>query len=513
MKRVLALLFLLALPSAAQQPSIFDYIKTSWSTLERTHANLLEAARDPKFGDRAKWTVYVSAREDREAVLKALQAAVKPADLAQLEIRTLPGTEPGLLYLPRPYVVPGGRFNEMYGWDSYFILLGLLRDGEVRRAEDLVENQLYEVQHYGKVLNANRSYYLSRSQPPFLSRMVLELYEAQKQQALLERAWPALESTWRFWNSPPHLTPTGLSRYYDLADGPAPEVLAGETDKDGKSHYQKIQEHFRAHPQEDYGYDLTLYYDRARDELTPLFYKGDRSMRESGFDPSNRFGAFNLDVIHYNPVELNTLLWVLEKDMGRIARLLGKEPRLWEERAAARSQLISRYLWDEQAGLYFDYNFLTKRRRAYPFATTFFPLWAGLASSHQAARVMDGLAKLERPGGLVTSLVTSGNQWDSPFGWAPLQLVAVEGMRRYGYNGEADRVTMAFLSLVLQEYRKTGTIVEKYDVIRRSAQVSEGIAFGYSTNEIGFGWTNAAFLKMYDALPNELRARLLEPSE
>lgn len=503
MRKTLALLLLLALPAAAQQPSIFDYIKTSWSTLERTHANLYEAAQDPKFGERAKWTVYVSAAEDKAAVLKKLQDEV---DLSKLEIRTLPGTEPGLLYLPRPYVVPGGRFNEMYGWDSYFILVGLLRDGEIRRAEDLVENQLYEVQHYGKVLNANRSYYLSRSQPPFLSRMVLELYEKQKQQGLLDRAWPALESTWRFWNSPPHLTATGLSRYYDLADGPAPEVLAGETDKDGKSHYQKIQEYFRKNPNEDYGYDLSLYYKNG--ELTPLFYKGDRSMRESGFDPSNRFGAFNLDVIHYNPVELNTLLWVLEKDMARIARILGKAPEPWEERAAQRAQLISRYLWDADAGLYFDYNFLTKRRRVYPFATTFFPLWAGLATSQQAARVMDNLPRLEKPGGLVTSLVTSGNQWDSPFGWAPLQLVAVQGMRRYGYNAEADRVSVAWLSLVLQEYRKTGTIVEKYDVIKRSAQVSEGIAFGYSTNEIGFGWTNGAWLLMYDALPTELKERL-----
>ena len=233
-------------------------------------------------------------------------------------------------------------------------------------------------------------------------------------------------------------------------------------------------------------------------------------MRESGFDPSNRFGAFNLDVIHYDPVELNTLLWVLEKDMARIARILGKTPGPWEERAAQRAQLISRYLWDDEAGLYYDYNFLTKRRRAYPFATTFFPLWAGLATSHQASRVMDNLSKLEKPGGLVTSLVTSGNQWDSPFGWAPLQLVAVEGMRRYGYNAEADRVSLAWLSLVLQEYRKTGTIVEKYDVLKRSSQVSEGIAFGYSTNEIGFGWTNAAFTLMYDALPAEWKARLRE---
>src|SRR5581483_3320375 len=157
---------------------------------------------------------------------------------------------------------------------------------------------------YGKVLNANRTYYMTRSQPPFLTQMVLGVYEQTHDRKYLEDALPKIEKYYQVWMTQPHLTPeTGLSRYFDMGEGPAPEVVSAERDAQGRTHYELVKDYFKTHQITDY--DVTQYYDRQTDQLTPLFYKGDRSMRESGFDPSNRFGPFNIDIIHYNPVCLN----------------------------------------------------------------------------------------------------------------------------------------------------------------------------------------------------------------
>jgi alpha,alpha-trehalase len=205
----------------------------------------------------------------------------------------------------------------MYGWDSYFIQAGLLRDGEIALAKDMADNFIYEIREYGKILNANRTYYLTRSQPPFLTQMLLGVYQRTHDRKWLEDAVPAVEKYYRFWTTEPHLTPeTGLSRYYDLGDGPAPEVLSSEKDAQGRTHYELVKQYFRTHNITDY--DLGEYYDARRDILTSLFYKGDRSMRESGFDPSDRFGKFNIDIIHYNPVCLNSLLYVMEEQTAEI---------------------------------------------------------------------------------------------------------------------------------------------------------------------------------------------------
>jgi alpha,alpha-trehalase len=166
-------------------------------------------------------------------------------------------------------------------------------------------------------------------------------------------------------------------------------------------------------------------------------------------------------------------------------------------------------MWDENAGLYFDYNFQIRKVRRYPFLTTFYPLWAGIATPHQAERVMHNLMQFERPGGLQTSTFRSGNQWDAPFGWAPLEMIGVEGMRRYGYNDAANRVTAEFLSLVLKDFLANGRIVEKYDVVRRATDVSSSIGYGYRSNEAGFGWTNAAFLQLYSEMPDSAKSNVL----
>ena len=504
--------------TAQQLEAIQQYIKRGWHTLTRSNKQLANAAADPKFhlAAGARWPVYVPRRENLKRIEQNLRAEMSPEDFARIELRPLPDDpreirEPGLLYLPHPYVVPGGRFNEMYGWDSYFIQVGLVRDGETALARHTVENFLYEIENYGRILNANRTYYLSRSQPPFLTQMILNVYRARPDRNWLRGTVPAIEKYYRFWTTEPHLTKeTGLSRYYDLGEGPAPEVVSDERDAQGRTHYDRVKEYYRTHEVTDY--EVGQYYDKEKDRLTPLFYKGDRSMRESGFDPSNRFGPFNIDIIHYNPVCLNSLLYLMETDTAEIMKTLGRprEARRWLARAEARRRSVNRLMWDEKDGLYYDHNFAKGAVRRYPFATTFYPLWVGIADRRQAARLVSNLRLLERAGGLQTSTNASGSQWDAPFGWAPLQMIAVEGLRRYGYREEADRITANFLSTVLKEFIQHKTIVEKYDVVRRESEISSGIKFGYDYNVVGFGWTNAAFTDMYARLPARKRADVLK---
>jgi len=504
----------------AQLQAVRNYIKQSWHTLKRSNAKLADAAVDPKFKSTAgsRWPVYVSRKENFTEVEAKLRKEMPASDFARIEIRRLPDNhaeikEHGLLYLPYPYVVPGGRFNEMYGWDSYFTQVGLLRDGEVELAKNLIDNFLYQIEHYGKILNANRTYYLTRSQPPFLTQMILGVYKKTLDRGWLENTVPAIEKYYRFWIEEPHLTrETGLSRYYDFGDGPAPEAIADERDKQGRTHYDRVKEYYRTHEVKDY--DVSKFYNKETDQLTSLFYKGDRSMRESGFDPSNRFGPLNADIIDYDPVCLNSLLHIMETEAAEIMKLLGRnsEASKWLTRADERRDRVNRLMWDARDGLYYDYNFVEKRVRRYPFATTFYPLWAGIADREQAAKVVSNLGLFEKPGGLLTSTNVSGSQWDAPFGWAPLQMIAVSGLRRYGYNNEADRLATNFLSLVLKEFIDHNTIVEKYDVTARKSQIGAGLKFGYTSNEIGFGWTNAAFTEMYAELPEARKKDVLRLS-
>jgi alpha,alpha-trehalase len=485
--------------------AILNYIDTTWARLTRSHADLAAAAADPKSHPDAegRWRVFVAANEDLDRLTDRLRRQMKPADFAKIALHRLPPSfdvrEHGLLYLPRPYVVPGGRFNEMYGWDSFFIQMGLLRDRRLDLAKDMTDNFVYEIREYGKVLNANRSYYLTRSQPPLFTSMLLALYRATGDRECLGHALDAVEKYYRYWTSGPHFTPeTGLSRYHDSGEGPAPEVVASELDQRGRTDYDLIRAYFRKHKFADF--DVRPYYDREHDRLTPLFYQNDRAMRESGFDPSARFGPFGAEVLNFNPVCLNSLLYRMEMETAEILDLVGRahEAPPWRKRAADRAAAINRLMWDEAAGMYRDYNFVQHRTRTYEYLTTFYPLWAGFASKEQAARVISHLAKFERTGGLRTSTYRSGDQWDAPFGWAPLQWIAVEGMRRYGYQREADRISKRFLAMVEHVFRRRGTIVEKYDVSSGRADIGGEMRFGYHTNEPGFGWTNAVYTALYD---------------
>ncbi len=445
----------------------------------------------------------------------------------------------GLLYLANPYVVPGGQFNEMYGWDSYFIIRGLLRDQRRDLAKGMVENFFYEIQHYGGVLNANRTYYLGRSQPPFLSSMILAVCEANKAAGKpdlkwLERAYGFAAKDYEQWNREPHLAgDTGLSRYFDEGDGPVREIMGDPSDyyrgaaqyflvHEGESSPHLVRQDVREPASKAVGAVFELpacdrqskqaaKADCAKEDrvsLTADFYKGDRSMRESGFDVSFRFGPYGADTHHYAPVCLNSLLYKTETDLEQMSLLLGHkdEAREWAHKAADRRARITKYLWNEKRGLFFDYDFTTHSESKYEYATTFYPLWAGLASKQEAQAVVRNLPLFEQAGGLAMSRFESQAQWDYPYGWAPIHLLAVEGLHRYGYATDADRITSKFLAMILRNFRRDHTIREKYNVVTQSSATH--IVAGYSQNITGFGWTNAVFLELLHEAPPEVSAQL-----
>jgi alpha,alpha-trehalase len=521
---------------------ILGYISTAWDTLTRSMTDC-KTIVDPKITAPSVLYLPKELAEPVSVHTLASQCNVRtdhlPMQIHRLgEISSSNIDPPGLLFLPNKYVVPGGRFNEMYGWDSYFIVRGLLRAGRVELARGMVDNFLFEIEHYGAMLNANRTYYLTRSQPPFVSSMFVDVYEASKKQpgakdnkAWLERAYSDLSKDYELWTQEPHLAAdTGLSRYYDFGDGPPPEAV-----KDESGFYRKVGEYFFLHPAQADAYVVrkgqapdtvagaayTLQVCDAQTtmghpECEPLqefnlsrdYYKGDRSMRESGFDVSFRFGAFGSATHHYAPVCLNSLLFKMEKDLEQMSRWLGRndEASQWSQRADERKTLITKYLWNERKGLFFDFDFVHKQMSEYNYASAFYPLWAGLATPEQAKAVAANLRLLDHPGGVAMSTEETGAQWDLPYGWGNIEMIVVDALRRYGYDADADRVSYEFLSTVAENFRRDGVIVEKYNVVTRSSEAHAEL--GYHMNVVGFGWTNAAFLELLHSLPKEMVERL-----
>lgn len=331
-----------------------------------------------------------------------------------------------------PFVVPGGRFNEMYGWDSYFITLGLLQDGKINLAKSMVDNFIYEIDNYGKILNANRTYYLTRSQPPFFTSMALAVYDElpknEQTKAWLKNVLEAAIKEYNgYWMAPGHLTKTGLSRYYDDGIGPPPEVEPGRYDYLYAEYARKYRLDAKTFEKEYLSGKLKV---RALDK----FFTDDRSMRESGNDASYRL---QYDCAELVTVDLNSLLYkeetnianIISDDFGGEVKLDNgsvEKSSMWYEKAEKRKKLITKYLWNAKEGIFFDYNFVEGKQTGYVAATTFYPLWAKLATKKQADElVKNALPLLEMPGGIVGSTEKSRGpitkdrpqtQWDYPFG-------------------------------------------------------------------------------------------------
>ncbi len=443
-----------------------------------------------------------------------------------------------------PFVVPGGRFNEMYGWDSYFEALGLLQDERLDLAQAMVDNFVYQIEHYGKILNANRTYYLTRSQPPFLTSMALAVYRAMPRNAdskrWLEKVFrAAIQEYQGVWMNENHLTVTGLSRYFGSGLGPPPEVEPG--------HFDAIYRPYAV----SRGMDLKEFerkYQANALDIPELdrFFVHDRCVRESGHDTTYRWeGDRCADFVS---VDLNSLLYKTEIDIARTIKEefggtfqgiegASETSSEWYRRAARRKTLIMKFLWDERSGMFFDYDLSGERRYPYVSATTFYPMWAchkddpqtRLLTKDQASRlVASALPQLEMPGGIAASAERSrgklsGNrparQWDFPYGWPPHQMIIWEGMRNYGFDNVAQRLAYRWLYTITRNAADyNGTIPEKIDVVKRSHQVfaeygNVGTKFSYITRE-GFGWMNASYQVGLGILPEDLMdslERLIPP--
>jgi alpha,alpha-trehalase len=511
---------------------ILAYIDSSWNSLSRSMTDC-KSLVDPKVttppvlylpaGMEVPLAVAAAHQQCNVEVRHLPHAITQIGDVSVAEI---PGE--GLLYLPDRYVVPGGRFNEMYGWDSYFIILGLVEEKNQTTAElaqGMVENFFFEIENYGAILNANRTYFFTRSQPPFLTSMIREVYEHPANKPLsrswLARAYGYAQRDYQLWTSPIHRAgDTGLARYHDIGEGPVPEMA------DDSSYYPDVIRWLLQHSDVHTSYlinapgnpdsseaaalaktscDITVSKVCAHafvngHRLTAAFYRGDRAMRESGFDTSFRFGPFSGSTEDYAPVCLNSLLYKYERDMAHFATLLGRhaEATDWEHRAAARRDAINKYLWNPTKGMFYDYDFVTQKQSAYNYITAFYPLWANLATSQQAAALEHHLSLFEHEGGLAMSDNDSGTQWDLPFGWAPTNWLAIKGLAQYGFTKDASRLAEKFSQTILQNFQTDGTIREKYNVVSGSANVA--VATGYKSNVVGFGWTNGVYLQMRDLL-------------
>ena len=431
-----------------------------------------------------------------------------------------------------PYVVPGGRFNELYCWDSYFIVLGLLQDGRTDLARGMADNLLYEVQYYGKVPNANRTYYLTRSQPPFLTSVIRSVFESGK----TDKAWlaSALKTTLseykNVWLGQDRLIKIGtceLSRYYDEGEGPCPEVEPGHYDEKIQPWLAQIKSKNPDLPLTPYRFlNEYLYCGQysgllADGQTLEEFFKHDRADRESGHDTTHRFDDRTADFVS---VDLNSLLYKYETDFADLIEsqfggdlpALGdnfRDPKYWRQRAAARKAAMLALMWDPQRGFFFDYDFANQRRSTYISATGLWPLWAKMLDPNNPEELNEArraaafaCEKLEQPAGLSATASESVEsarrhdlrQWDYPYGWAPHQMLAWQAFKNYGLDGDARRLAYRWLYTITKNAHDfNGTIPEKYNVVTGSHDVfveygNVGTKFAYIATE-GFGWMNASF--------------------
>lgn len=403
-------------------------------------------------------------------------------------------TRSSLLPLPNQYVVPGGRFGEMYYWDSYFTMLGLAESGRVDLMRSMADNFAYLIDTFGHVPNGNRSYYLSRSQPPVFALMT-ELFD-QNGISHARRYLPRLRKEYAFWMDGAHELRNGevhrrcvrmpdgslLNRYWDDRDTPREESYLEDVGTAAGS----------SRPAHD-------------------VYRELRAGAASGWDFSSRWcdedGALSgIRTTSIVPVDLNSFMHKLEDRIAGLSEDCGDDAGAEEfhERARARRDAIDRWLWDDGAGVYMDYDWQRDAPRQLLTAAAVTPLYAGIASDSQAGRVAGVIrVRMMAPGGLMTTQTVTGEQWDRPNGWAPLQWIAIRGLHRYGESPLAHDLAGRWLRTVGTLYEREGKLVEKYEL--RPAPGGEGIGGdgGEYPLQDGFGWTNGVTRKLLDEEPDD----------
>ncbi|KAL7310394.1 alpha,alpha-trehalase nth1 [Mucor circinelloides] len=494
------------------EDEVFDYYQNVANT--KTHLGL-EVERLPQ----DITPEYVQSINNRPGILALALKKVKDIETGEATFRGV------------PFVVPGGRFNEMYGWDSYFEALGLLIDHRVDLAQGMVENFAYEIKHYGKILNANRSYYLTRSQPPFLTDMARQVYlrlsgcDSDKKAWLRSVLQAAMKEYHTVWMAEPRLDPkTQLSRFRPNGKGIPPETEASHFDHVIQPYATKanlsISEYMKS-------YNNGTIKEPELDE----YFLHDRAVRESGHDTTYRYEGRCANLA---TIDLNALLYKYETDIadmmtdyldGDLVNYDGvlQEASVWRQRAQLRRSRIDRYLWNEELGMYFDYDTQTEQQITYETVTTFWAMWAQCASQEQAEKMArHALPKFEVMGGLVSGTVESrgvisldrpNRQWDFPFGWSPHQILAWRGFENYGMIDIQQRLVYRWLYIITKSFVDfNGVVPEKYDVVSLTHKVqveygNVGVDFKYVPRE-GFGWMNASYQIGLSIITKQMRRAL-----
>lgn len=394
-----------------------------------------------------------------------------------------------LLPLPKPYVVPGGRFREVYYWDSYFTMLGLAESGHWDKVQDMVDNFAHEIDAWGHIPNGNRSYYLSRSQPPFFAFMV-KLLASHNGDDTYTTYLPQLKKEYAYWMQGSDALEPGAQnlRVVKLKDG---SVL---------NRYWDDRDTPRT---ESYLDDVTTAKNNPNRPATEI-YRDLRAAAASGWDFSSRWmdnpeqlGSIRTTSIV--PVDLNALLFQMEKTLAHASSVAkdGNAAAQYQQLADARQKAMEKHLWNTKQGWYADYDLKTNAVRSQLTAASLFPLYVHSASKEHADKMATiTRAQLLKAGGLATTNLKTGQQWDAPNGWAPLQWVATEGLQNYGHQDLAMEVSWRFLTNVQHTYNREKKLVEKYDV----SSTGTGGGGGEYPLQDGFGWTNGVTLKMLDLL-------------
>lgn len=378
--------------------------------------------------------------------------------------------EGSFIGLPYPYTVScaetRGMFRELYYWGTYFTNIGLILSGKTDLARNNIDNMTYLISKYGFMPNGNRTFFLDRSQPPFLSQMIVELYAVTKDIEWLKEKYDSLKTEYEFWQGK-RMTPSGLNRFY------------------GEIQDKEVTIQFGRYMCKRFAMDV------PEDETVLEEYgKAMYSFAESGWDCTSRYG---LTPHHYNSLELNCMLYNLEKNLSFIATEIGSgESKEWEEKASARKCKMQKIMWNEKQGFFADYNFVENRQNDIIATSTFYPLFVGLADEKQATKIHATLSRIEAEYGLASTEKREDLydlQWDYPYGWPCQQYIVIQGLLNYGYREDAIRLAKKYKSIVETNFEITGNLWEKYNVCTGGITNNKE----YDTPPI-MGWAAAIYL-------------------
>ncbi len=389
-----------------------------------------------------------------------------------------------LLLLPHNFIVPGGRFRETYYWDTYFTMLGLQESHKVQLIRDMVDNFAYLLDHFGHIPNGTRTYYLSRSQPPFFS-MMLDILAKDEGDEVYARYQPELLKEYAYFMQGAANLKVGTA--YKLAvKMPQGEILNRYWDDSDQPREESYKE------------------DVASGKLTnqdlSTYYRNIRAAAASGWDFSSRwFDASqklsSIQTTQIIPVDLNCLLYHLENSIARSYGLQGNKSKqnFYLVKAAQRKKAILKYCWNEEVGWFLDYNWQQKKQSPVETLAGTFPLEFNIATAVQASSVAKKLeTKFLKPGGLVTTINRTGQQWDAPNAWAPLQYMAIDGLTKYQQDALAKTIAVRWIETNIRVFKETGKLMEKYNVLDTQLKAGGG---EYPLQD-GFGWTNGVLLNL-----------------